>query len=104
MSSIDQLLQASMPAESYGCEPLTVEQLDTHIDGPRIWRTVVEIKEHFLNDPDEVQDRKDAADEEKLESVKRVRAAFDTFVEGGYTKGHLATLVTELDALEEEFE
>lgn len=102
MSKVDQLLQASMPAEAHREEPMTVADLDAHIDGPRIWRTIVAVKEHFVNDPDEIKDRKDSKDEERGETVKRVRVAFDTFVENGFQKVHFQELVTELDALEEE--
>ena len=36
--------ETSPPPEAYGAEPLSVEEIDKHPDGPRIWALVLSMR------------------------------------------------------------
>lgn len=54
--AIDALVTASPQVEHMKVEPYGVDEIDQLLNGPRVWATVVALREHFLGNQEEASD------------------------------------------------
>lgn len=96
--------------EAYGAQPLDAVEIDTHVDGPRIWATILAVRDELeryeaVADEkvaDAQQGERDARaaraaletgdEDERHIDVDEAQNAFDAFVTGGYKKKDLDAL------------
>jgi hypothetical protein len=53
---IDALLTASPQVESMKVEPYSVDEIDQLLNGPRVWATVIALRNHMTGEQDEATD------------------------------------------------
>lgn len=103
MSDVVALLESSPVVEHHRFDAMTTSDVDAHFDGPRIWATIVAIKEYYDHDPEVEGNLTKAKNDLKDKTsalVKKLRDALTT-LQAAPTKKNGDAVVLALTALED---
>lgn len=101
---MNDLLRASPGLGAYRANPFDAVEIDEHIDGDRIWATILEIRNELERYENEADDRVQSAQMGELEAkaelnnadipsnIDAIEAAFDGFISSGHKKAKLEAL------------